>query len=267
MIYSEVKISDLVEIDDFDMMRVLFSSGDYFPGFYRYTLGTQRVGDESLSLNTLIWMYFEQKMTGKKHHKELWLDLQHEIHDRDVASETARNARNFPSVRKSFSEKMMNWYFEGDGFDIAYQDIYTRVNAFESDTTYYFMGSLIRYENGRLHVGYNQFQKESALELRVRFDQVDKYLNEIFTPQQIGDLFLRAEIVAQLKFDSNDVGELSFVEESLDSLLLKNSETKVFGAPFHSQDLPMRFAKSIRFTNFKRGDSGEFEAWQSDQNW
>ncbi|MEE2671823.1 MAG: hypothetical protein VYA54_08935 [Bdellovibrionota bacterium] len=267
MKYSEVKISDLVDIDDLDMMKVIFSSGDYFPGFYRYTLGTQRVGDESLGLNTLIWMYFEQKMTGKKHHKEYWLDLQHEIHDRDVASETARNARNFPSVRNKFSEKMMDWYFKGNGFDIAYQDIYSKVECFERDTTYYFMGSLIRYHNEKLHIGYNQFQSSSALELDVGFDKVQEYLNEIFSPKQLGDLFLYADIVAQLKFGADDLGELVFNEDTLDALLLKNSDIKVFGAPFHSQNLPMRFAKCIRFTNFKRGESGEFEAWQSDQNW
>ena len=264
---SNVKINDLYELDDTEMMKMIFSSGDYFPGFYRYTLGTQTIGDESLGLNTLIWLYFEQKMTGRMHSKEEWLDLQHEVHDRDVASESARNFHNFPEVRKMFADKMMDWYFKAEGFDILYLDTETRVKTFEMNTAYYFMGSIIKFQKNKLHISYNCMTDESSLALDLKFETIQKYLSETFTKKQIGDLFLEASTIATLHFDDGDEGVLTMKEELIDSYLVKNSEMKVFAAPFESRKLPMRYAKCIRLTNFKRGNDGQFQTWQTDQNW
>jgi hypothetical protein len=267
MMTSVVNLNDLYDLSDLEMMKMIFSSGDYFPGFYRYTLGTQTIGDESLGLNTLIWLYFEQKMTGQLHSKEDWLDLQHEVHDRDVASESARNFHNFPEVRKMFAEKMMDWYFKAKGFDIAYIDTETKVEAFRPDIAYYFMGSMVKYENQKLHISYNCMTKESSLTLDVTLAEITKYLGETFKTQQITDLFLETQTIATLEFDDGDEGVLNMNEDLIDSYLIKNSEMKVFAAPFESRDLPMRYAKCIRLTNFKRGNDGQFQTWQTDQNW
>jgi hypothetical protein len=60
---------------------------------------------------------------------------------------------------------------------------------------------------------------------------------------------------------------LSMDEMRLDSYMLLPPELKVFASPVESRDLPMRFAKPIRLTNFKRGRDGAFSVWQSNQNW
>jgi hypothetical protein len=265
--FSSVDLKTLYELSEEEMMQMIFSSGDYFPGFYRYTLGTQKVGDESLGLSTLIWLFFEQNMTNKKHHKEFWLDLQHEIHDRDVASESARNARNFPEVRNIFSDKMMDWYFKAEGYDIAYIDTELKVQEFQKNKTYYFMGSLINYSSGKLNVGFNSMTKEAALSIEITYEKIQEYLTDTFTVKQIEDLFLESEIVATLKFTKEHLGVLEMNEESIDKLLLRSPDIKVFGSPIESRPLPMRYAKCIRFTNFRRGSDGEFETWQTDQNW
>jgi hypothetical protein len=266
MLTSKVNITDLVNIDEVNLMKMIFSSGDYFPGFYRYTLGTQKVGDESLGLSTLIWLYFEEKLSGKKHHKEDWLELQHEIYDRDISSNEARNFGNFPHVRDLISDRMMDWYFKASGFDIIYLDTENKISSFEKDKTYYFMGSLICYSEGKLKIGYNQLENESVEELEIEFEIVQNYLNSIFSKEDYSNLFLYADIIGELKF-IDDFGRLKMDEKVIDQLLVKNSEMKVFAAPIESRHLPMRFAKSIRLTNFKRGDDGTFEVWKSDQNW
>jgi hypothetical protein len=265
--FSKVDLRDLYNLSNEEMMQMIFSSGDYFPGFYRYTLGTQKVGEESLGLSTMIWLFFEQNMTKKRHHKEFWLDLQHEIHDRDVASDSARNARNFPEVRKIFSDKMMDWYFKAEGFDIAYIDTELKVQSFQEDTTYYFMGSLINYSDGKLNIGYNSMTKESALSIDIPFNTIQAYLTDTFTEKQIEDLFLESDIVATLKFTKEHEGVLEMDEDIIEKLLLKSPDTKVFGSPIESRSMPMRYAKCIRFTNFRRGSDGQFETWQTDQNW
>lgn len=263
---STVLLKDLYSLSAEQKMQMIFSSGDYFPGFYRYTLGTQRVGEESLGLNTLIWLFLEQKMTGNTHSKEDWLDLQHEIHDRDVASDTARNARNFPEVREMFAQKMMDWYFNASGFDIAYLDIETKVVEFEKNKTYYFMGSLIRQTETDLLISYNNLTAQSAMSIPVSFKETHAYITREFSSDQLRDLFLESEIIATLRFQ-NDEGQLEMNEKEIDALMLRHSETKVFGSPIESRYLPMRYAKSIRLTNFRRGEDGKFHTWQTDQNW
>ncbi len=266
MLTSAVKLKDLYNLDDHEMMKMILSSGDYFPGFYRYTLGTQKVGDESLGLSTLIWLYFEEKLKSKRHHKEYWLDLQHEVHDRDVASDSARNTRNFPEVRSLFAEKMMDWYFKSEGYDIAFLDVETKVKSIKMNKTYYFMGSLIHFTKDCFYVGYSDLTGESSMTLDVAFSDVELYLKDSFNQKQIGDLFLESEIIATLTF-RNSEGHLEMNEKDIDRLFLKDPDTKVFASPIESRYLPMRYAKSIRLTNFRRGEDGSFETWKTDQNW
>lgn len=264
---TSLPIHELAHIDDVDMMKLVLSSGDYFPGFYRYTLGTQKVGDESLGLNTLVWLYFEQKLEGRRHHKEDWLELQHEVHDRDVASEKARNAGNFPEVRDTLSESMMSWYFDSKGLDLIYLDTQKKVSSLEKNKTYYFMGSLIRQQDERLSIGHNALTQEESFSLACDPKTTFDYIKSSFTKEQIEDLFLEADIIGRLEFHEDGMGTLNLAEEMLDELLIKDSETKIFGAPIESSKLPIRFAKSIRLSNFKRGEDGKFQLWKTDQNW
>ena len=266
---SKVKLSSITEINDSDLMKMIFSSGDFFPGFYRYTLGTQFVGDESLSVSTLVWMFFEQESVGTTHSKEDWFELQHEIYDRDIASESARNFGNEPHVRKLINEGMMKWYFDESEYDFMYMDSESKVRSFEPLKTYYFMGSLIRFEGG-LRIGYDHTSKTSVLTLDVEFSDVESYLAETFSTKHFEGLLIEAEIFGQLKFNSqkhNDNGEITLNASAIDKLLLKDQSLKVFGAPAYSRHLPIRFAKHIRFTNFKRFDDGRFHVWKTNQNW
>ncbi len=248
-------------------MKMIFSSGDYFPGFYRFTLGTQVIGDESLSLNTLIWVYFDQKFNKKTHHKEDWIELQHEIYEREVASDQARNAGNYPRARELFSKKMLNWYENAQGFDIIYLDTETLVQEFSENQSYYFMGSIVHYKNDQLHISYNSLTDKSAFSIDISFPSVVEYLNSTYSAQDFNTLFLYSDTVATLDFTNEESGELVMKEDLLDSYLLLNSETKVFAAPFKSRSLPMRYAKPIRLTNFSRGTDGHFHVWRTDQNW
>ena len=235
MIKSQVWGHNLSQIDSLNFMKMIFSSGDYFPGFYRFTLGTQKIGDESLSLNTLIWLYFEQKMTQNYHSKEDWLELQHEVYDRDIASEAARNAGNYPEVRDLFSKRMMDWYFNSKGYDIIYLDTNKKVDHIEKNRTYYFMGSLIHSSSRKLFIGYNKLKNESTIQLEISYEEVIDYLSSILTPQQITDLFLEADIVATLDFHDENAAKLNMQEKYFDEYLLKQSETKVFASPIEEE--------------------------------
>lgn len=265
---SKVKLRDLCFLEDTDMMKIVLSSGDYFPGFYRFTMGTQFIGEESLNLGTLIWLYLYQESTHHYFHREDWLELQHEIHDREIASERARNAGNFPHVREMFTERMMNWYTEASGFDLIYLDTTKKIDKFEIEKTYYFMGSLVRFENDHFMIGYNDITKQNTIDLKVGESNFFKYLNEVYSNEQISDLFIEAEIVAELLFnDCSQLGKINLDDSKIDSYLLKSIEGKLLAAPINSRDLPMRFAKTIRLTNFRRGGDGAFEPWRTNQNW
>lgn len=264
---EQVKLRDLCYLNDEQLMQIILSSGDYFPGFYRFTLGTQFIGEETLNLSTLVWLYLYQQSTGTTFHKEDWLELQHEIHDRDIASDQARNAGNFPHVRDLFEQKMMDWYFNAKGLDIIYMDTESKSDEIKEGQTYYFMGSLINFENSCLRVGHNDLSRESLLELRVSADVFYNYVNATFSKQQISDLFLESEIVAHLSFDETEQGHIEMQEEHIDKFMLKNTQGKLLAAPVESRDIPMRFAKTIRLTNFRREDNGTFHPWRTNQNW
>lgn len=264
---SKVKLKDLCYLSEFNLMKIIFSSGDYFPGFYRYTLGTQVVGDESLNLHTLIWLYLSQQMTHSFFSKEDWLELQHEIYDREIASEKARNAGNAPHVRDILNEKMMNWYFNCEGFDLIYIDIESRISELEENKTYYFMGSLISFSDKEVKINENKFSKHTSLNLNVSKDEAFEYIDSTFTKKQKQDLFLEAEIVGQLIFSKDNQGIVKMDEEKLDYYLLKNSNGKLLGVPICSKNLPIRFAKTIRLTNFRRDENGTFAPWRTNQNW
>ncbi len=252
----------LSELSDLEMMMTVLSSGDYFPGFYRYTMGTQKISDETLNLSNFIFLYLEQNINGFKHHKEEWLQTQHEVYDRDVASETARNYHNFPEARKLITDGMYNWYFDETEYDVFYMKTDHKIEEVEINKTYYFMGSLIRYENGKLKIGYNDYLNEAVLSLNVSWDEFCSYLKKTFQKDWIGDLFLESEVIGCLSFDDKEMGSIGVHDERVDEYLAKAFNLRVFAVPSKSRKLPIRFAKHIRLSNFQMNESGRFQVWK-----
>ena len=236
------------QITNEEYAKVVLSSGDYFPGFYRFTMGDRNHEDGQLTIKGLTSRYFEQISLDKTYSRSEWTEFTH----KRLGAQDLRNEEHSDyAIYEILDEKYKEWMLTPNEYDIAVIDIDCGVNKLNIDQTYFFMGSLIRLTEGKLLIGYDDLRKTSVQEIPVDTDEIINYTIQIYGENH-KEFFLPADVVASLKFDSNDQGHITMTDESLSRAVTSDSNNVVIASNRDvSKHIPIRWAKDILLTDIE----------------
>jgi hypothetical protein len=226
--------------------KMVLSSGDYFPGFYRFTMGDRNYEDGQLSIKGLTSRYFEQISLNKTYSRNEWTEFTH----KRLGTQDLRNeAHSDYAIYEILDEKYKEWMLTPNEYDIAVIDIDCGVDKLKIDQTYFFMGSLIRLTKDKLLIGYDDLRKTSVQEIPVDTNEIINYTIQIYKENH-KEFFLPADVVASLKFDSDDQGHITMTDESLSRAVISDSNNIVIASNRDvSKHIPIRWAKDILLTD------------------
>lgn len=247
----KLSLKELTYLNDFDLLKIILSSADVFPGLYRFSSSWKRELERPNFMKSLSFLqachYAEQ---GKTWSKKEWLKVHEDIYDLAFGTESRDSDRSDRSAGELLRKKALNWVKKANSLSLAVIETHIPVEKIVPDTTYYMMGSLIRFEKEEVKISYNHLTKEFYTSLKVPFAEVTEYIQKSFSHKSLSDLFFKAEIIGQLDFDQNLEGKLSWNEEELALLMVHFSgNAPVFASVNYTDILPIRFAKLIGVSN------------------
>lgn len=228
-------------IDNDEFVKYLLSSGDWFPGFYRFTMGDRNEEKDQLSISGLIAAYF----SGERYTREQW--TRHTLH-RHTSMDARNKSRSDEGVYQIIDEKYLKWMTQAEVYDIAVFEIDGGPAQIEPYVTYYLMGCMLRFTEDKLLVGYDYLRDEWLLDLDIDFEQVQAYVDRIYG-QHVKDFFLPCDVVAALTFDADDVGTLYLTDETLSRFTTSHDNSILYASNRDvSKRIPIRWAKDIILT-------------------
>lgn len=224
---------ELAYIDDITYAKMILSSGDYFPGFYRFTMGTRKYDSGQMTISGLIKAYFNQPLTYKELMNYPCKRLE-ELDDR-------LKGRSDLAVYELLDEKYKSWMLHANQYDLILLEK-NNLKDLEVDTTYFFMGALIRFTKDSILLGYDDYRKTCIETIHVPFSFVKEYVLSIY--DNFKDLFIPADVIGVINID-----ELVSIDLNIDKLMSTDNNNIVFGSNRDvSKNLSMRWAKDICFS-------------------
>ena len=231
-------------ITDQEFAKLVVSSGDYFPGFYRFTMGDRNHERKQLSLKGLLACYFDQEVNSKKYTREQWTTYTKERHQ---FLDARNSSRSDSSVYEMLDQGYLKWMTGAREYDIALIEIDSGVDRIALDKTYFFMGSLIRFEKDSLSLGFDLLRNESVLTIDTDTSELIEYTERMYQ-SHLKDFFLPADCVASLEM-VDDTGTLSMSDKTVARAMTSDSNTVVIASNRDvSKQVPIRWAKDIILT-------------------
>ena len=231
-------------ITDQEFAKLVVSSGDYFPGFYRFTMGDRNHERKQLSLKGLLACYFDQEVNSKKYTREQWTTYTKERHQ---FLDARNSSRSDSSVYEMLDQGYLKWMTGAREYDIALIEIDSGVDRIALDETYFFMGSLVRFQNNSLSLGFDLLRNESVLTIDTDTSELIEYTERMYQ-SHLKDFFLPADCVASLEM-VDDTGTLSMSDKTVARAMTSDSNTVVIASNRDvSKQVPIRWAKDIILT-------------------
>lgn len=204
-------------------------------------------------MTTLSFMQACYCQERQKWMKDDWLNIHQKIFELGFGETGRDSERRDREAGEILKQKALDWVSQANSFSLAVIDINQPVFEISRDTTYYMMGSLIRFSQDSVEISYNHYQGNSQTSLKVGFEQVQRCVAQMFSPQSLSELFFKAEVVGQLDFEESGLGNLSFNELQVSNLMTNFSgNAPVFASVNYSEILPIRFAKLIGVSDVSR---------------
>jgi hypothetical protein len=227
-----------------EFAKLVVSSGDYFPGFYRFTMGDRNHERKQLSLKGLLACYFDQEVNSKKYTREQWTTYTKERHQ---FLDARNSSRSDSSVYEMLDQGYLKWMTGAREYDIALIEIDSGVNRIALDETYFFMGSLIRFQKDSLSLGFDLLRNESVLTIKTDTSELIEYTERMYQ-SHLKDFFLPADCVASLEM-VDGTGTLSMSDKTVARAMTSDSNTVVIASNRDvSKQVPIRWAKDIILT-------------------
>ncbi len=229
-----------------DYAKIILSSGDYFPGFYRFTTPSRTYEPGQMTVGGLIKLYLNQLSTGLLRSRDEWFK---QAITRLNSLDTRLRSRSDYAVYDLLDKEYRNWVTAANEYDIALVEI-TNKKEFEKDQTYFFMGAMIRFTDTEILLGYDDFRNTAVERIEIDFQKAKQIVDKIY-PSNFSDLFIPARLIGSIDFDENDDGFLDIRDTYLEYLFTVDPKSVVIASNrTKSQHLSMRWAKDIILTEF-----------------
>jgi len=207
-------------------------------------MGDRNHERKQLSLKGLIACYFDQEVNSKKYTREQWTTYTKERHQ---FLDARNSSRSDSSVYEMLDQGYLKWMTEAREYDIALIEIDSGVNRIALDETYFFMGSLIRFQKDSLSLGFDLLRNESVLTIKTDTSELIEYTERMYQ-SHLKDFFLPADCVASLEM-VDGTGTLSMSDKTVARAMTSDSNTVVIASNRDvSKQVPIRWAKDIILT-------------------
>lgn len=224
-------------ISDEEFVKTILSSGDFFPGFYRFTMGDRNEEEGQLTIPGLVAAFFDQK-------KHDWTAF---TNKRLECADTRNRERSDDAVYELIKEKYTDWMLNAGKYDVAVIEIDNGDNKINPYRTYFFMGSLIRFTETHLQVGYDALREKSLLSIPYDYSIVRDYTHKIYG-MHLADFFLPADLVATI---DTKTGKVKMSDDTIARVMTAHSNSILIASNRdRSKDLPIRWAKDILLTDY-----------------
>ena len=124
--------------------KMVLSSGDYFPGFYRFTMGDRNHEDGQLTIKGLTSRYFEQISLDKTYSRSEWTAF---TNKRLSAQDLRNEAHSDYAIFELLDEKYKEWMTAAVKYDIAVIDIDCGVDELKLNETYLGFTAIVELVN------------------------------------------------------------------------------------------------------------------------
>lgn len=232
------------KVTDEEFAKIVISSGDFFPGFYRFNIGNRKEEDGQLTVKGLTSAYFEQISNNKNFSRSDWTSYTKKRHE----SLDSRNLSRSDSVVYDLLDKSyFSWMIEAKEYDIAVIELNSEVKQINLNETYFFMGSLIRFTENELQIGFDFLRNDTLIKVPVDIDYIIEYTYKIYG-NNLRHFFLPADLIASLNFEG-ETGILSMTDSSfLRTVMSTENNILVASNRDASSHIPIRWAKEIILT-------------------
>lgn len=229
-----------------DYAKIIISSGDYFPGFYRFTMPSRTYEPNQLTVGGLIKLYLNQITTGRRRSRTEWF---RKAMERLAALDDRLKSRSDYAVYRLLDKQYKHWITEANEYDVAIIET-SHKKLLEKDQTYFFMGAMVRFTDREILLGYDDFRDVAVERIPVVFEKAEQIVNEIY-PSNFVDLFIPARQIGTITFDEKQDGVLDVCESYLQYLFTVDANSAVIASNrTKSQKLSMRWAKDIILTEY-----------------
>ncbi len=227
---------------DRELVQTLLSSGDFFPGFYRFTMGDRNYEKGQLTPSGLVGVF----LGGHTFNRDRWTAFTRQRHK----TANIRSAeRSDMAIYELLDVAYYEWMVEAKSYDIAVIEIDNGPDEIALDTTYFLMGSFIRFTDTHVLVSYDLLRGEWLDAYEYPFDEAKAFIKQIYGAST-KDFFLPSDCVATLEFDGSDIGELRMSDETVARVLTIHHNSVIIASNRDaSAHLPIRWAKDILLTN------------------
>lgn len=225
--------------------KIILSSGDYFPGFYRFTMGTRKYESGQINVKSFIKTYFDQEVNNKKYLKEEWFNFMIErLNNLDDRIKEHSDIFVYETLKSKYKE----WVLCSNNYDICLIETNNKINL-HKNKTYFFMGTLIRFSSDEILLGYNDFTNEFVEKIPLKYEIVENFLNKIYK-SNFSDLFIPAKVIGSLIF-SNNIGTLITNDDIINNLYSVDDRSAIIASNNDlTKNMSMRWAKDIILSNF-----------------
>jgi hypothetical protein len=207
-------------------------------------MGDRNHERKQLSLKGLLACYFDQEVNSKKYTREQWTTYTKERHQ---FLDARNSSRSDSSVYEMLDQGYLKWMTGAREYDIALIEIDSGVNRIALDETYFFMGSLIRFQKDSLSLGFDLLRNESVLTIKTDTSELIEYTERMYQ-SHLKDFFLPADCVASLEM-VDGTGTLSMSDKTVARAMTSDSNTVVIASNRDvSKQVPIRWAKDIILT-------------------
>lgn len=239
MIY--IKPTDLIEMNDLDFLKLLLSGGDNFPGMYRISLKHQAhlAGDDYLKLLSL----FDYNKLNQVDSSDRILQMQKTINHQLYQLSDRNKKRDDEKIKSRFPVLMESYLANMNSLVLCAIDNLSPVFEVIPGRSYYFMGSIIHFDENKVVISYHRHSNSYWRKIDVKFEVISEYLNKIFSPNEMAELFYHAETVGEWELKPEVLLKLdqAALEAAASQMHLKSL---VIAAPKMSP-MPIEFSKPI----------------------
>ncbi len=241
---------DLTYLSQFDLFKIIISSADRFPGLYRISSSwEQSLADRKFMklIDFMEALFHSEK--GRQWTKKEWLQTHDDIFKSAFGKNSRNDQREENDIKETLKEKNYNWYSRPNSFRLLTIDTLLPTLELLEGQSYYMMGSIIRFDSNKVRIAYDYYADQSYLDLDISFSESKKYIDQTFSKQAFGELFLHAEVVGHLGF-KDDLGSLLCTKNKFESLFETFLPTShIFASVIYPQKLPIEYAKPIGVSN------------------
>jgi hypothetical protein len=247
----KLHLKNLAYIEDKNLLKIILSSADNFPGLYRFNSKWKDYKSDPDFLRVI--SFLEASHWSELNHKwsrERWLRAHQKIHNLSFGENGRNKDRQDSHIGEMLRIKAINWLNKATSISLMAIETEVPVVDVNIGTTYYVMGSLLRFEESEVIISYNDFDGTYYKKLRVSFEEVSAYIRDTFSEKTLPLLFFKSEIIGRIKFNSSGEGELYFNKHKQNELLSAfTPNAPIFGSIDYDFVLPIRFAKLVGVSN------------------